>query len=181
MTKIFLTYLFALLSFLTIVRDFFYFKIDNGLCLGFAFLGICYTLEGFSGTSLTTAFTSSFIILTVGFLLYLLSFIGAGDVKLLAVLAFWVAPQDYGEFFVRMTLLGVGICGMEVCFWQKLRYCRHHVTKKIKKIIEKYKILNKFLLCLTDINKYPAHLKNVWARPIPYGIAIVGAGLWQIL
>jgi Flp pilus assembly protein protease CpaA len=125
--------------------------------------------------SFLTAFYASIGILLVGFILNLLSIIGAGDVKFLAALILWIKPTQWAGFFITMSLLGTILCVIELGFAKKLRFFRLFIQKTIKK----GKILNKFTFFLRDFNKYPSHL-SIWEKPVPYGIAIAGAGLWQL-
>lgn len=163
------------------LRDFLYFKIDNGLCVACMIGGIFYILLGYSPMSLTTASLTALTILTIGFCLNLLNVIGAGDVKFLTALGFWISPENLGDFFIHMTLIGGVVCGLELGFGKKLFWLRHKMQKQIHDAVKNVKILNKFLHLFDLIESNEASMATVWEKPIPYGVAIAGTCFWQFL
>ncbi len=49
------------------------------------------------------------VLLAVGFVLYLMGALGAGDGKLMAAAGLWVGPAHVGSFLVGVGLLGLGL------------------------------------------------------------------------
>jgi len=49
------------------------------------------------------------VLLVVGFVLFLMGVLGAGDGKLMAAAALWVGPAGVGSFLFAMGLLGLGL------------------------------------------------------------------------
>ena len=49
------------------------------------------------------------VLLAVGFVLYLMGALGAGDGKLMAAAGLWVGPAGIGSFLVGVGLLGLGL------------------------------------------------------------------------
>lgn len=49
------------------------------------------------------------VLLVVGFVLFLMGVLGAGDGKLMAAAALWVGPADVGSFLFGVGLLGLGL------------------------------------------------------------------------
>ena len=49
------------------------------------------------------------VLLAVGFVLYLMGVLGAGDGKLLAAAGLWVGPAGMGSFLFGVGLLGLGL------------------------------------------------------------------------
>ena len=49
------------------------------------------------------------VLLVVGFVLFLMGVLGAGDGKLMAVAALWVGPAGVGSFLFGVGLLGLGL------------------------------------------------------------------------
>ena len=54
------------------------------------------------------------VLLTVGFVLFLMGVLGAGDGKLMAAAGLWVGPAGIGSFLVGVGLLGLllGLCSL---------------------------------------------------------------------
>lgn len=163
------------------IRDFLYFKIDNSICIAGFLGGIVYTSLGYNTISLPSAFLFAFIVLSMGFILYLVNSIGAGDVKFLAVLVFWIPLENWGAFLLKVSILGGCVGILELAFPKYLRSLRIFFIEKIKYFIKNNQILNKFLHLsfLININNYVSD--TLWEKPVPYGVAIANGCLWQIL
>ncbi len=54
-------------------------------------------------------FFTGAVLLALGFVLYLMDMLGAGDGKLMATAGLWVGPADIGSFLVGVGLLGLGL------------------------------------------------------------------------
>jgi prepilin peptidase CpaA len=86
------------------------------------------------------------IIIVIGFALFALNIIGAGDVKLLAAISLWTTPTLYPAFLLHATILG-GVLAIAIAGFYYAKY---------------------FL----QLSPKP-HLKG---KKIPYGVAITAAG-----
>ncbi len=91
-------------------------------------------------------------VLAAGFFLYAKKFIGAGDVKLLAVISLWAGPEFIGMLLVVTTVAG----GLLAVMTATLAYFRHLQAKSDKKF-------------------------SVGKAPIPYGVAIAMGGLCTLM
>ena len=49
------------------------------------------------------------VLLAIGFVLFLMGMLGAGDGKLMAVAGLWVGPAEVGGFLLGVGLLGLGL------------------------------------------------------------------------
>ena len=63
------------------------------------------------------------VLLAVGFVLYLMGALGAGDGKLLAAAGLWVGPAGMGSFLVGVGLLGLGLASSPCCRFRRLAGC----------------------------------------------------------
>ena len=65
------------------------------------------------------------VLLAVGFVLYLMGALGAGDGKLLAAAGLWVGPAGMGSFLVGVGLLGLGLGLLSLLPFQATRRLRN--------------------------------------------------------
>jgi prepilin peptidase CpaA len=93
--------------------------------------------------------------LILGFVIYALGFMGAGDIKLIAALMLWAGPRDAYAFLVVMALIGGLFAALLL------------VTRKV-------------IITWPSASRYiPSRRLKNWATRgiVPYGIAICTAGL----
>ena len=65
------------------------------------------------------------VLLAVGFVLYLMGALGAGDGKLMAAAGLWVGPAGIGSFLVGVGLLGLGLGLLSLLPFQATRRLRN--------------------------------------------------------
>jgi prepilin peptidase CpaA len=99
----------------------------------------------------------AFGLFALGAFAYYFGFLGGGDIKFVSAVALWIPWQNIGQFLFYVALLG----GVLAC---------------IVIIIAKIPALKFLRNRISWINSERGH-----AQPIPYGLAIAGAGLLMII
>ncbi len=98
----------------TAVYDLASYTIPNFLSLlmlaGFAVLGAG---QGLSWAMLASHFSAGLVLLAAGFLIYLLGFIGGGDVKIMAATGVWAGWPDMYVYVMTFAICG-GLLGLGV-------------------------------------------------------------------
>ena len=91
-------------------------KLNLALLLGFI------VLAPFTGMGLTTALAHcaiALMVLAVGFGTYSVGFLGAGDVKLLAVSSLWLGPTLTAPYMIYVGLIG-GVAVVALMVWRQI-------------------------------------------------------------
>jgi prepilin peptidase CpaA len=140
-----------------LLKDFFYFQIDNVLVAMLAATGLIY--QGLAYPPETWGWTLLIImsLFLIGWALFSLGAMGGGDGKLLAALGFWIPGDEVGGFLVLITFIGAFVAVLELVGARGLSKLRAHVSAQVYKV---------------PLSR--------WQQPIPYGIAIALAGLWFV-
>ncbi len=86
------------------------------------------------------------IVIVIGFVLFAVNIIGAGDVKLLAAISLWTTPTLYPEFLIHASLLG-GVLAVAIAGFYYAKYFLHLTPEP-----------------------------TLRGKKIPYGVAITTAG-----
>lgn len=126
------------------------FLIPNAIVLCVGALALIFQFQ--TGGAIGAAILVAAVVLLVGFGVYALRLVGAGDVKLLAALALWAGPSEITALLVQTLLLG----GALSLLWLLSGPLRHGLVA-----------------AGVDIAADPP-------RRIPYGLAIAGGGLLLI-
>lgn len=151
-------------------RDIRYYRIPNTLVFSGAIIGILlHTLlpQYMGGLGLLTSLAGLGIGLVVLLPLYLLRAMGAGDIKLMAMIGAFVGPASMLIITVYVLLAG-GVLALSVVLWRG----------KLSKLVDNLKIM--FMLRLTKSST--ASLSTTEALPqsagkLPYGVAIAAGTL----
>jgi len=126
------------------------FLIPNAVALSIAALGLVFQLQ--TGGPLGPAALIAGGVLLIGFAVYALRLVGAGDVKLLAAVALWAGPAEIAPLLLHTALFG----GALSILWLLSGPLRHGLV-----------------VAGFDVASEPP-------RRIPYGLAIAGGGLLLI-
>lgn len=155
------------------VYDFCFFRIPNMMLL-ILLASILLYLPLLPGLDLLQDHLIVFgLMLILGFGLYLLKVIGAGDAKYLAVSALWIGPDFIAPFAMTVTISG-GILAIIYLFARKSisRYASQS-AELIIKLEHKFKPLN---LVWSLGNGTRGYSPKEHSNKMPYGIAIaIGA------
>lgn len=168
--------LFALINVLIGVYDFSFFRIPNvllGLLLVlYAFFAPIY-LDFYTILSSLAVFV---LMLILGFSLYALKIIGAGDAKYIAVASLWFGPQGIIPLLFFISLVGGGLALIYLVL-------RDHVGRLSDWVWLKFQTAEKTYPSFQNIwigsGKGPEREKreNIGSRMVPYGIAIAAGSI----
>lgn len=95
---------------MAVVEDFRFMTISNSLSLTLVIGFIPVSLmAGLPFDDIFDHYLIGFIFLIVGAVTFMFGLIGGGDVKLMAAIAVWLNPADFGAFLIVTALLGGGL------------------------------------------------------------------------
>lgn len=127
------------------------------LLIGF---GIAAAAAGLSWEQIGYAMLTALIVFAIGFVIFALGLIGAGDVKLLIAIAPWFGPTEFFPAFAAITIFGA-ILGVILFFGP-------NIVRKFPRLCVAIPPLAHF-----------AAISNVNGKtPYPYGLAIMAGSLW---
>jgi prepilin peptidase CpaA len=133
------------------------FTIPNRISLAVLALYPGHAVLAWPAVDVPGALAMAAAVLAIGFVAFLLGWIGGGDVKLAAALALWAGPERLAELLIVSALAG-GLLAVAVL----LRAYRRHLR------------VNGFGSSLVAL--------HILARePIPYGIALAAGGAYVAL
>lgn len=128
------------------------FRIPNALCLALLVLFPFHAVLSPSAVAWPYHIVVFGLVLAVGVFLYTQKIVGAGDVKLLAVISLWAGPDLVGLLLVMTALAG----GLLAAVTAARAYSRH----RREKVQEEF---------------------SVSKTPVPYGVAIAIGGLCTLM
>jgi prepilin peptidase CpaA len=134
-------------------------KIPNLLCLLLAVLFPVYVLVSPQEVAWAQHLMVAGIVLLIGFAMFTVKLLGAGDVKMLAAAALWVGPKLIATFLFITTIAG----GVLAAVFVLAAVWRHMVTKK--------EALGEDMESLCPWHK----------TPVPYGVAIACGGVSALM
>lgn len=151
----------------------------NGLLLA---IGLLYgVLASFSSLSFAWVphLASFALFFAVGTLLFGFGCLGGGDVKLMAVVAFWSGTQ-YLMGFLTYTAIAGGLLSVIYLLraWLRRRSEAGAVNSGIKEVAAQAVLAHTGLL--TDSKAYISHARksSLMQEPVPYGVAIAAGGIY---
>ena len=112
-----------------VVLDLLHRKVPNLIPLGL--LGLFVIQIAVVGhrdmTPLWAHFATGVVLLAVGFVLFLMGALGAGDGKLMASAALWVGPEGIGSFLLGVGLLGLAMASICLLPFEATRRLRDNM------------------------------------------------------
>jgi prepilin peptidase CpaA len=84
-------------------------RIPNWISVSLVFLFAVFAMSEGDTSSAIHHIAVALAVLLAGFLLYAMSWIGAGDVKLVAAVALWVGPGGLAQFLFLTSLAGLAL------------------------------------------------------------------------
>lgn len=157
-----------------VISDLLYRRISNRLVLTLLLLWICHQAWTLSQPGpvlwapLVDGLVTALSVLVAGYLLFAMRWMGAGDVKLMAVLSLWLNQQPL-TFLIATTLLG-GVLALAMPMLRRLELT---LALSLSRIEHKLPL---------NVIPTPQSLAATPVQGIPYGLAIaLGAAfvLWS--
>lgn len=147
------------------VGDFRSFRIPNSLVLSILVLYPAHVIASPGPVAWVYALVFSFVILAIGAGFFAAGMMGGGDVKLMAAVALWAAPQYLVSFFVITLLVAMLVaCAMAV-----------RMAAADSRSAQGWSVM----AAVSSIRHVP-----ILKMSVPYGVGISAAGLyvaWRIL
>jgi prepilin peptidase CpaA len=166
-------YSLIILIFISVLKDFIFFKIDNEYCILIFLLYLIHLSLLFPSSISFTPLLAAALTLGIGFVLVTLRLIGAGDVKFMAALMVWIPPSEIIDFLFVTTILGSFLSIFEYYFKKSFFRLRNTVILFMKK--------NIFLKEKTYTTRKGKGSKTPFFKvPVPYGVAI-GITAWMYI
>jgi prepilin peptidase CpaA len=139
-------------------------RIPNGATLAIAMLGLVRMIVAHQLAPMILTFAVAAMILAVAYLLYSISIVGGGDVKLIAATVLLVGYDDFSRFLILMSLCGAPLALLVV------RGNRCRGRRRVSR-------------CLTlPAETAVEHLETPPDRSsVPYGAAIAAAGAMMLI
>lgn len=165
--------IFMFTSFAIACNDFLCYKIPNQLLILLVVLYIIRNLIFLNPAYVIQPGIYATITLGVGFVLYLLKVMGAGDAKLLAVTTLWMADYSMLDFYSCVALLG-GLMAVIYFFAGKTIYkWRHKMLDRIKAWPARH-FIHKIMVLPTASNPSQAAYQHPIneLKALPYGVPI---------
>lgn len=156
------------------VTDFRRYIIPNQVSLGALALYPVYVLSAPEPVIWQFALVMAAVFFAVGFVMYLLRAMGAGDAKMLPVVILWVGPKDFTVFMAVLiggSLMLAGVVGVRAALAQ-MRAAERAGGAGGEAAVEVSAPVRFFRL-LAELRHVP-FLKI----QVPYGVAIAAGGLW---
>jgi prepilin peptidase CpaA len=155
------------------ISDFRRFIIPNQVSLGVLALYPVYVLSAPEPVHWQFALVMAAVFFAVGFVMYLVRAMGAGDAKLLPVVMLWIGPKDFTPFMI--VLLGsafvlAGVVGARMALVQirAIEAAGEGGTATVE-----LSLLGRVFRFLSEFRHVP-FLKI----QVPYGVAIAAGGIW---
>jgi prepilin peptidase CpaA len=153
------------------VSDFRRYIIPNQVSLGALALFPVYVLSAPEPVHWQWALVMAGVFFAVGFVMYLLRAMGAGDAKLLPVVMLWVGPKDFTPFILVLvggSLILAGVVGVRTALAQMRAAEREGGGAAVA-----VSPFVRFARLLGELRHVP-FLKI----QVPYGVAIAAGGIW---
>lgn len=172
--------LFVFVHFLIGVYDFSFYRIPN------LFLGFLIVLYGFYAPiylNLHTILTSAGlfgIMLVLGFGLYALKIIGAGDAKYVAVASLWFGISGIVPLLFMISLAGAVVAVIFLVFRDYVGRFSDWVWMKIQTAEASYPQLQNIWIS-SGAGSEKGKRENIGSRMIPYGIAIATGSIIMMM
>ena len=168
--------LFTLINIMIGVYDFSFFRIPNLL------LGLLLVLYAFFAPiyldfhTILSSLAVFFLMLVLGFSLYALKIIGAGDAKFISVASLWFGVHGIIPLLFFTSLVGGGLAIIYLIFRDHVGRFSDWVWLKFQKAEKMYPNLQNVWI---GSGKGPEKEKreNIGSRMIPYGIAIAAGSI----
>ncbi|TFH42823.1 MAG: hypothetical protein E4H01_12910 [Lysobacterales bacterium] len=119
---------FAALVFSAALKDILTYTIPNRVCLAVLLLYPAHVIAAPYAVDWIPAVGIASAALALGFVLFSLRYVGAGDAKLFAAVALWAGPQLIVPFMVYTTLAG-GVIALFM--WMQHRFARAPTTAMV--------------------------------------------------
>jgi prepilin peptidase CpaA len=158
------------------VSDYRRYIIPNQVSLGALALFPVYVMSAPEPVAWVFALVMAAVFFVVGFAMYLLRAMGAGDAKLLPVVMLWVGPKDFSAFMIVLlggSLVLAGVIGVRTALDQMRASEREAATGGTAVAVS---ALARFGRLLAELRHVP-FLKI----QVPYGVAIAAGGIWVAL
>ena len=147
------------------VSDFRFFRIPNSLVLSILVLYPAHVIASPKAVPWIYALVFAFVILAIGAGFFAAKMMGGGDVKLIAAVSLWAAPQHLVSFFLITLLVAMLIaCAMAV-----------RMAAADARSAQGFSIM----AAVSSIRHVP-----ILKMTVPYGVGVSAAGLhvaWRIL
>lgn len=153
--------------FFAAINDFLFYKIPNWLVglivVTFLLKSFVLIIDGASLVILQTPLITFCIVLTIGFILYVLRIFGAGDAKLLAACSLWLSDKNTFEFIFLVIISGGLLAFAYILFKKPIAFIRHLLLAKI----------------VDNLGVNSPTIKN--QNVVPYAVAIFAGVIWVVL
>jgi len=158
------------------VSDYRRYIIPNQVSLGALALYPVYVLSAPEPVAWVFALVMAAVFFAVGFAMYLLRAMGAGDAKLLPVVMLWVGPKDFTAFMIVLlggSLVLAGVVGVRTALAQ-LRASEREAAAGGAAVA---------VSALARVGRLIGELRHVpfLKIQVPYGVAIAAGGIWVAL
>jgi prepilin peptidase CpaA len=157
------------------VSDYRRYLIPNQVSLGALALYPVFVLSAPEPVAWVFALVMAAVFFVIGFVMYLLRAMGAGDAKLLPVVMLWVGPKDFTAFMIVLlggSLILAGVIGVRTALAQMRASEREAGGAAAVEVSG----LVRFGRLLAELRHVP-FLKI----QVPYGVAIAAGGIWVAL
>ena len=99
-------------------------RIPNWISLATIALFVLFALVGGKSVPIGNHLLTAAVVLVIGFGIYSLGYMGAGDIKLMTAVALWTGPIQVFDFLFLMALFGGGLAiivlaGKKYLFWDE--------------------------------------------------------------
>ncbi|MBA3813219.1 MAG: prepilin peptidase [Alphaproteobacteria bacterium] len=162
------------------VYDFSFYRIPN------LFLGVLVVLYAFfapiylDSHAILSALLVFAVTMAVGYCLYALKVIGAGDAKYIAVTSLWFGVHGIVPLLFLISLAGGILAVLYLVFKDHIGHLSDRIWLKIQKTEENYpKLQNVWIGSGTGPEK--GKRENIGSRMVPYGIAIAAGSIIMLI